>query len=315
MTSSLVLISLNVRGIRERGKRANIFEWCKKKGGDIILLQETYSTEDVENQWKNEWEGSMIFSHGTNHSRGVLVLFSPELKYKLSNLVIDGDGRFILFRLETKEAKLVLGNLYFPTRDKQKLQVNFLEGIESYISNMWTPDYSLILGGDFNIVMDGKLDYKGSNIVLKTKFNESFEDFLNKYRLIDIWRKRNPCKKEFTFKQKQPLVQSRLDYWFISTSLEKLVDKCEILTSLTPDHSGIKLKFRNLKDTYNFGKSYWKFNSSLCLDKIFVDKMNVEIRNLKETVGEFSNRLLFWDYMKMKMRQFAMKYFPGNKLT
>ena len=46
--SNVTFISLNVRGIRDRVKRKNIFEWCKSKGSDIVLfLQETYSTVEV----------------------------------------------------------------------------------------------------------------------------------------------------------------------------------------------------------------------------------------------------------------------------
>ena len=77
MANMFTLISLNVRGIRERVKRKNIFEWCKMKGGDIVFLQETYSTLDVEGSWETEWGGPIFFSHGTNHSRGTLVLISP----------------------------------------------------------------------------------------------------------------------------------------------------------------------------------------------------------------------------------------------
>ena len=36
------------------------------------------------------------------------------------------------------------------------------------------------------------------------------------YDLIDIWRVRNPDRKLFSWKQKNPLVQRRLDSWLIS---------------------------------------------------------------------------------------------------
>ena len=50
-------------------------------------------------------------------------------------------------------------------------------------------------------------------------------------------------------------------------------------------------------DTFNYGKSYWKFNNSLCIDKVFVEKMNDEIRKLKEEITpQFSDNLLLWDF-------------------
>ena len=42
----------------------------------------------------------------------------------------------------------------------------------------------------------------GSNSPPRNKFNEHFEEFLDRYRLEDIWRKKNPNEKQFTFKQK-----------------------------------------------------------------------------------------------------------------
>ena len=165
------------------------------------------------------------------------------------------------------------------------------------------------LGGDYNLIIDGNFDYMGSNVPVKNKFNEHFEDFLISYNLEDIWRKKNPGKKQFTFKQKQPVVQTRLDYWFISLNLDKLVHTCHILPSITPDHSGVKLVFRNLVDNFDYGKSYWKFNNSLCEDKVFVDKMIDKIKELKEDlVPQISDKLLLWDFMKMKIREFIISF-------
>ena len=55
----------------------------KKKGyrdvatyqnADIALLQETYSAKEVEHAWRSQWKGSLLFSHGTEHAREVLIL-------------------------------------------------------------------------------------------------------------------------------------------------------------------------------------------------------------------------------------------------
>ncbi len=50
-------------------QRKAIFEKLKKLNC-ISLLQETHSTNENENKWKNESEGNIIFSHGTSNSRG-----------------------------------------------------------------------------------------------------------------------------------------------------------------------------------------------------------------------------------------------------
>ena len=75
------LISLNVRGIRDFAKRKAIFSWIKKQNADIAFLQETYSTPDVVGKWRFQWPGKMFYSHGTNHSRGVLILINDKLYF------------------------------------------------------------------------------------------------------------------------------------------------------------------------------------------------------------------------------------------
>ena len=42
---------------------------------------------------------------------------------------------------------------------------------------MWFRDYELILGGDFNLIMDKEFDYMGLNIPARNKFSSSFEYF------------------------------------------------------------------------------------------------------------------------------------------
>ena len=89
-------MSLNARGIRDYFKRKSIFTWVKQQNTDIVFLQETHSTPDIENEWKFQWQGKMLFAHGTNHSRGVLILFNNELHFEIKSEYIDTEGRYIL---------------------------------------------------------------------------------------------------------------------------------------------------------------------------------------------------------------------------
>ena len=90
------LISLNARGIREFQKREAIFSWIKKQNADIAFLQETYSTPEIVDEWKFQWHGNIYYSHGTNHSKGVLILVSDKLQFELRSVSQDSDGRYVL---------------------------------------------------------------------------------------------------------------------------------------------------------------------------------------------------------------------------
>ena len=298
-----------MRGLRDRIKRKNIFEFCRDKGSNIVFLQETYSTVEVEEKWKSEWNGQLLFSHGTNHSKGVLVLISPNINMKIRNVSIGENGRYIIMKLEYQQSTFLLVNCYFPTRDKEKMQIEFLDELENCISKIYSSGDTIILGGDFNMIMNGDLDYMGPRKSIKNKFNEKFEDLMDRLFLVDIWRKKNPEKKQFTFRQKWPVVQSRLDYWFVSSTLQDSVNCCDILTSITPDHSGVLLQLRNYVNAPDFGNSYWKFNNSLCVDQEFVRMFKDKVVELKaEWMPKIKDILLLWDFLKMKMRQFISTY-------
>lgn len=72
--SNYNLVSLNVRGLNNVNKRKAVFRWLQKSKYDVILLQETHTTLDVESVWRSDWKGPVFFSHGTSNSRGCAIL-------------------------------------------------------------------------------------------------------------------------------------------------------------------------------------------------------------------------------------------------
>ena len=69
-----------------------------KDKADIIFLQETYSTPEVENTWKSQWRGDLFFCHGSEHSRGVLTLVKEGLDCKFEVCKQDNLGRYIILK-------------------------------------------------------------------------------------------------------------------------------------------------------------------------------------------------------------------------
>ena len=74
MVVYLKIATLNCNGLRDRSKRCLIFDFLRKSCADVVLLQETYSTPDVEFLWSNEWRKISIWNSGTNNARGVAIL-------------------------------------------------------------------------------------------------------------------------------------------------------------------------------------------------------------------------------------------------
>ena len=70
----------------------------------------------------------MIGGHGTNHSRGVMILFKPKLDVNIEEIISDKNGRYILAVLVEGE-KFVFLNIYAPNDQSQ--QVQFLRGLSN----------------------------------------------------------------------------------------------------------------------------------------------------------------------------------------
>ena len=59
-------ITNNIKGIQNNSKRLSVVEYFKNKLGNsvILLLQETHSTFNDENIWKNDFNVPVFYSHG-----------------------------------------------------------------------------------------------------------------------------------------------------------------------------------------------------------------------------------------------------------
>ena len=299
------IMSLNARGIRDLQKRKSIFTWIEKQKADITFLQETYSTPEILTDWKFQWCGEMIYSHGSNHSRGVLVLINEQLQFELKNTIIDDSGRYILLEMTTQDSPFLLLNLYAPTKLNE--QAAFFEEILSIIqTTSFDAECRIIMGGDFNVHLDAALDNSEGKIETKSTVNK-IQDIMLEYNLIDIWRIHNPDKRQFTWRQKTPIIQQRIDFWLISDELQDDIKKADIIPAIRTDHSAISLSVNSLKDQ-PFGPSYWKFNSSLLDDDTYIQLINSEYQKWITELSEVNDLRVLWDLIKYKIRQTTLQY-------
>ena len=75
-------------------------------------------------------------------------------------------------------------------------------------------------------------------------------------------------------------MQRRLDYIFISNSLQETISNVDIVNVFSRDHSLVFCSFiKFLKDSK--GPSFWKLNNSLISENDFVKEMKFFIHNTK----------------------------------
>lgn len=169
--NSLNVMSLNVRGIRDITKRKVIFLLCRRTEADLILLQETHSCESDTKFWKIQWGNVVHFSHGTNHSAGILI-FLHKFKGDVLETVPSDNGRWIAIIIKQDNAIFIVCNIY---------------GFNSHASNKF------FFNETITKLTELQQKYNGSHIILCGDFNECPDDMLDRYlpRLNQISQNNN----------------------------------------------------------------------------------------------------------------------------
>ena len=88
-------------------------------------------------------------------------------------------------------------------------------------------DKKVIFAGDFNVIFDKNLESPGGSPALKKHSLSEIIKLNENFNLCDVWRVCNPHKNLFIFQQKRFTgnIQRRLDYIFVSNSLQESVKK------------------------------------------------------------------------------------------
>lgn len=161
---------------------------------------------------------------------------------------------------------------------------------------------NVILCGDFNLVLDPKLDYKHhSNLKRNQNAREAVSKLMEKSKLVDIFRKMNPLDEVFIHQTAKPPRSARLDFFLIS---ENLQSNClpeihciasGIIKRGKVDHSIITLSFLNEEDL-------WEFDISFLLNQDFVKSINEVVLSYKND-GDLEGLLREIQSIQFKQRR------------
>ena len=295
-------LSLNVRGIRNKFKRSKLFTWINHQKSDIVILQETFLTSDIEAVIKIECcHYHCYFNHGTNHSKGVAILIRKKKSIEPLESLMQFEGRVIAVRIICGEFSYFVVNVYGPTKFNEKER--FYKKLCKWLKNVKHINDTLVLGGDWNYVQDYKLDTRGISCVYKPV--KSFKALKKHFDLIDVWRKRFPFRKQYTWRQLTMGIFSRLDYWLVSNALLSHVQTTKIKPIPICDHCAVTLKIMTSSNLRGGGT--WKMNNSLLKD----DNYKYNVKNvIKKFVLENTklNAQKKWDMCKIKIKEYTIKY-------
>jgi exonuclease III len=300
----LSIYTFNARGLRDHNKRRRVFTHFKNNYDGIICLQETYSLPGDEIIWAKDWNGEILLSHGTQHSRGVAILIPKKYNTITKQTKVDDKGRYAFIECKIKNLEIAILNVYAPTSDKVLEQCTFLDDILPIINEYYN---KLLLLGDMNTHLS-ELD-KQSNVRKLTTFGDRVNAMLEEYNLCDTWRIKNPELKRFTWRKctYKGILQSRIDYIFAPLNFMYHILDSKINPSVYSDHSIVQLTLSTWEQK-NPGRGYWKLNTLLLKDIEYVTAINALIDECETTYSNMSNKGLLWDVVKMRIRSHTISH-------
>ena len=166
----------------------------------------------------------------------------------------------------------------------------------------------IIIGGDFNLVLDVAKDKTGGRPTTHWKSLKELKYLQENLDLTDIWRDLNPEAKRYTWRQNRPEVHCRLDFFLVSLSIVGRISNADILPAYKTDHSLCTIDISYHSNPR--GPGFWKLNSALLSE---VDYVNAIKSTIAETASEYESdeevdEVLLWEMIKLKIREASMKY-------
>ena len=166
----------------------------------------------------------------------------------------------------------------------------------------------IIIGGDFNLVLDIDIDKKGGLTKTHTKAVKVIKDQMAELDLVYVWRLLNPDGRRYTWRRQKPEIHCRLDFFLVSQSLTCSVTNSDILAGFKTDHSLITIKLALHSNPR--GPGFWKLNTSLLEDDGYVKQIKTTIKAVQEEYQEDNtiNAALTWEMIKLKVREQSILY-------
>ena len=111
---AIKVLSANCQGLGSIEKRLDVFIYLKEKSVISFVSQTHMQQKHLSVFFRSQWNNECLFSSGTSNSRGVAILFSKNIDFKINNSISDQVGNYIICDLSVAESdnKLTLINLY-----------------------------------------------------------------------------------------------------------------------------------------------------------------------------------------------------------
>lgn len=282
------VLSINVRGLRDRAKRMSVFSFLKSQDFTVCFLQEVHlkDSRDVAS-FANEWvKGPSRWSVGGVHSSGVGVLFGTH------ELVVEGcevgvAGRLMSVDVCMGECSFRFLGVYAPAVASQR--TTFLANLAPFCLT----NRKVIIGGDFNLDLADK-DHPDVRFIHR---------MLGQYGLVDCVARATKGKTGPTWRNSRGQSR-RLDYVFSSRGL--VVESASISPFWHSDHDLVRVEIAGSGS--KFGKGCWRLNTEVLEEAAYRTLIKRELEKLWVERSEQSSLLRWWDMVKRRIQRVTRAY-------
>ena len=296
----LNLATLNARGLRNSGDAARVLGDLRDLEVDIAALQEThFICRSDEHVFDSDYV--VVSSYGDYLSRGVSLLVKRSLGARIDVVSVGSDGRCVVVDVAVRDCEFRVVAVYAPNRARER-RVFF-----SQLGSFLTDPKQLVLVGDWNAILDPKID-RGRGASGSVGWQErSLIDFVEKFDLVDRYRLDHPGEEMWTWTNSAPSVNT-LKFSYIDRMLVRRADSDFLTCPEFNDLGHADHKFglaRLLLGTKASLANYWKFNSSILESPDFCKKLEGFIQ--RALVGAVTGNK-WWVSLKCRIRTFTIKY-------
>ena len=279
-----------MRGLGNKIKRKGILDLCRKRA-EIICVQETHNTKDVENTWNIEWGREGYYSHGESNARGVAIFIRCNLNIKVVKIKRDEDGRVVIVEINHNGTIYAICNIYGPNKDSPE----FFHKVSKLLED--TSEHKIVIG-DYNVALQN-MDRYNTQPNRNKNSREAINQLMEDYLLTDVWRERNPETLHFSWNKWKPnRVASRLDYALVSQGMSSHTANVMYVAAPNTDHQAFYICIQ--METNERGKGYWKLNCQLLRNPQVIEEVNTLIEDILKT-STTQHPCTTWELMKDKV--------------
>ena len=170
--------------------------------------------------------------------------------------------------------------------------------LEQFTSN----DYDNIIGGDFNYILNTRLDKLGGDPKARQTDTFFLNTLITRYQLHDIWRERHKDERNYTWtgrnRSDNSFIRTRVAFFLTSRSINHFITSAEIKPYAHSDHDCICMTPDF--DKIQCGSGFRNFNNELLTDALFQEEIKQFWTAWQEKLTHFPDPLKWWEKAKQE---------------